>query len=205
MRLQLYGLSLAVVLAGVAPVLQCAAQTSPPTRIRGAIGEVQGSVMTVQTREHQMADVILDGNLAVASVRKVALSSINPDTYVGIASRKTSSGSLEAIEVLVFPDNLRGTGEGQYPWDLEPGSMMTNATVGGIVQSRDGRDVTLNYKGWSQTIHVPASAPVVTLVPAAREDLKPGAPVFLSARPGDDGRLHAARVIVGKDGVAPPM
>lgn len=205
MRRQIYGLGVAAILAGLAPGLAWPAQGSSPTRIRGAIGEIHGNLMTVETRRHQTANITLDSHFAVAAVRKVALSSIAPDTYVGIASRKTASGSLEAIEVLVFPDSLRGTGEGQYPWDLEPGSVMTNATVGGVVQSRDGRDLTLNYKDGTQTVDVSPTAPVVTLAPAAREDLKPGVPVFLSVHSGDDGRLHAARVIVGKDGVAPPM
>jgi len=110
-----------------------------------------------------------------------------------------------AIEVLVFPEAMRGAGEGHYAWDLEPGSMMTNGTVKGAVTAASGRELTVAYKESSKTITVPEGAPVVTFAPAERADLKPGAPVFFSATKNAEGALTAGRITVGKDGVAPPM
>ena len=112
---------------------------------------------------------------------------------------------MQAIEVLVFPNSMRGAGEGHYAWDLEPGSMMTNGTVSGAVQATSGRELSLSFKGGSNKIVVPPDAPIVTFAPAERADLKPGAPVMFGATKNVDGKLAASRVTVGKDGVAPPM
>ena len=125
------------------------AQTAPPTRVRGTVAALEGNSLTVNSRDGQKLEIMLKDGFAVASVKKVELSSIEPNTFIGTATRTGADGKLTAIEVLVFPEALRGTGEGFYPWDLEPGSMMTNGTVKGAVT--------------------------------------------------------AARVTVGKDGVAPPM
>jgi hypothetical protein len=161
--------------------------------------------MTVNGRDGQKMDVALNDPLTVVTVKKVELSTIKATDYVGIATRTGADGKLTAMEVLVFPEAMRGAGEGHYAWDLEPGSMMTNGTVKGAVTAASGRDLTVAYKDGSQTISVPPSAPVVTFAPAERGDLKPGAPVFLGATKSAEGKLSAGRVTVGKDGVAPPM
>jgi hypothetical protein len=109
------------------------------------------------------------------------------------------------LEVLVFPEAMRGTGEGHFAWDLTPSSTMTNATVDSAVQGNDGRSLTLTARGQQIRVMVPPDVPVVTLIPAAMEDLKPGAQVFLTATQGADGTLTAARVTVARDGVVPPM
>src|ERR1700739_2354130 len=112
--------------------------TAPPTRIRGSIATVEGQIMTIATREGPKVDVTLNDPLTVVTVKKVDLASITPHTYVGIATRAGANGELLALEVLVFPEAMRGVGEGHYPWDLEPGSMMTNGTVTGVVQAATG-------------------------------------------------------------------
>jgi Domain of unknown function (DUF5666) len=188
-----------------ASTLNALAQTAPPTRIRGTIAAVDGNTMTVNGRDGQKMDVALNDPLTVVTVKKVELSTIKATDYVGIATRTGADGKLTAMEVLVFPEAMRGAGEGHYAWDLEPGSMMTNGTVKGAVTAASGRDLTVAYKDGSQTISVPPSAPVVTFAPAERADLKPGAPVFLGATKSAEGKLSAGRVTVGKDGVAPPM
>ena len=114
-------------------------------------------------------------------------------------------GELRALEVLVFPEAMRGAGEGHYPWDLEAGSMMTNGTVTGAVEATSGRELSLAFKGGNNKIMVPPGTPIVTFAPAERTDLKPEAPVFFSATKNAEGKLSASRVTVGKDGVAPPM
>jgi hypothetical protein len=181
------------------------AQTAPPTRIRGKIAEIQGQTMTVATREGPKVEVTLNDPLTVSTVKNVELASIAPKTYVGIATRTVPGGELRAIEVLVFPEAMRGAGEGHYPWDLEPGSMMTNGTVTGTVEATSGRELSLAFKDASNKIVVPPGTPIVTFAPAERADLKPGAPVFFSATKNAEGKLSASRVTVGKDGVAPPM
>jgi len=181
------------------------AQTAPPARIRGKIVEVQGQSMTVTTREGPKVDVVLNDPLTVTTVKNVELASIAPNTYVGIATRAGANGELRAIEVLVFPEAMRGAGEGHYPWDVEAGSMMTNGTVTGTVEATSGRELSLAFKGGSNQIVVPPGTPIVTFAPAERGDLKPDAPVFFSATKNPEGKLAASRITVGKDGVAPPM
>ena len=194
--------ALAGCLFSVAAIAQT---TAPPTRIRGTIAAVEGQTLTIATREGPKVDVMLNDPLTVATVKKVDLASIAPGTYVGIATRNGADGEMQAIEVLVFPNSMRGAGEGHYPWDLEPGSMMTNGTVSGAVQATSGRELSLSFKGGSNKIVVPPDAPIVTFAPAERADLKPGAPVMFGATKNADGKLAASRVTVGKDGVAPPM
>ncbi len=194
--------ALAACLLGATAAL---AQTAPPTRIRGTIAAIEGQTMTVNTREGNKLDVTLNDPLTVSTVKKVELASITPGTYVGIATRTGANGEAQALEVLVFPETMRGAGEGHYPWDLEPGSMMTNGTVDATVQATSGRELSVVYKGTTGKIVVPPNAPIVTFAPAERADLKPGAPVFFSAVKTADGKLTASRVTVGKDGVAPPM
>jgi hypothetical protein len=159
----------------------------------------------VKERNGTTETIVLDDPLTVRTVQKLALSDIAKGSYVGVASKRLADGSLEALEVLVFPESMRGAGEGHRPWDLQPDSLMTNAAVDGVVESSGGRELTLKYKDGSQHIKVPPSAPVVTFAAAQRADLKVGAPVFLSAARNAQQELHANSVTVGTNGVAPPM
>jgi hypothetical protein len=181
------------------------AQNAPPTRIRGTIAALDGQTLSINTREGSKVDVLLNDPLTVSTVKKVDLADIKPGTYVGIATRTAANRELQALEVLVFPEAMRGVGEGHYPWDLEPGSMMTNGTVTGAVQATSGRELSLSFKGDTNKIIVPPSVSIVTFAPAERSDLKPGAPVMFGATKNAEGKLAASRVTVGKDGVAPPM
>jgi hypothetical protein len=176
-----------------------------PTRIRGTIAGLEGQTLSINTREGPKIEVRLNDPLTVATVKRFDLADIKPGTYVGIATRAGTGGEMQALEVLVFPEAMRGAGEGHYAWDLEPGSMMTNGTVTGVVQASTGRELSLSYKGGTNEIVVPPGAPIVTFAPAERADLKPGAPVMFSATKNAEGVLAASRVTVGKDGVAPPM
>ena len=105
----------------------------------------------------------------------------------------------------MFPEAMRGAGEGHYAWDLEPGSMMTNGTVTGAVEAKSGRELSLTFKGGSNKISVPPGVPIVTFASADRADLKPGAPVMFGATKNAAGELAASRITVGTNGVAPPM
>lgn len=187
------------------PAATSPAVAAPPTRIRGTIAAVAPHLLTVNSRDGTKVEVALSDPLTVVTLTRVPLASIAEGSYLGVATRNGPHGTPEAIEVLVFPEAMRGAGAGHYAWDLQPGSMMTNAPVTAVVKGKSGRDLTLTYKDGNVTIHVPPKAPVVTFVPATAADLKPGRKVFLVATKSADGHLTAARVTVGTHGVNPPM
>jgi hypothetical protein len=181
------------------------AQKGDPVRVRGTVASLDGSTLVVHSREGADVSIHLADDWGAIGVVKASMADIKPGVFVGAASLPQSDTSLRAIEVLVFPEALRGSGEGHYPWDLKPSSMMTNATVGNAVDGVDGRTVTLSYKGGEQKITIPADAPIVTFTEAAKTDVKAGAPVFVPTQRQADGTMTAGRVVVGKDGVVPPM
>jgi hypothetical protein len=182
------------------------AQGAPPsTRLRGTIASISGDRLTVAPRDGGSTEVALAENLVVSARKRVELSSIKPGDYLGIAAAPGPGGAWQAIEVVVFPEALRGIGEGHYAWDLAPGTSMTNATVAAAVEKTQGRELVMNYRGGSTTIQVPAEASVVTPIPAARSDLVPGAQVVVQATRDASGALTTSRITVSKDGVMLPM
>ena len=193
---------LAFVTAGVA--LAQAPQT-PPTRLRGSIAAIDDKSVTVATREGTTAKVNLADNWGVLLVVPVTMADIKENSFVGIASLKGPDGKLNALEVLVFPENMRGVGEGHYPWDLQPESLMTNATVASVAAAPSGQTLALKYKDGTQTINVKPGTPIVTFQPGTKADAKVGAKLMVTATKDADGSLKAARMLVGKDGMTPPM
>jgi hypothetical protein len=180
------------------------ASAQAPTRVRGEITGLEGNVLSVKTREGKDVKINLPDNVGVSAVKKITINDIKPGDFVGPASRKRPDGSLEAISLQKFPDNLRGVvSEGHGPWDLEPGSLMTNANIANVVQTNNGKELTLEYKGGSQKVVVPANIPMFTTEPGDRALLKKGAHIFTVARPGPDGSLSTQRITVEKDGVRP--
>lgn len=196
------GSAVAAFLAIAAPSPTRAAEM---VHVRGAIVSLDGSTLTVKTREGPDAAVTLKPGFKVAGIAKASVSDIKPGDFVGIASLPTAAGGDGAVEVLVFPPAMKGTGEGSYPWDLKPKSSMTNATVTNAVKGVEGRTLKLSYKGGEKTISVADGIPIVTFGPATQADLKPGATVFVPAQRADDGALSAGFVAVGTNGVNPPM
>ena len=178
---------------------------SPPTRLRGSIAANDGKTVTIATREGTQVPVKLADNWSVMLVSPVTMADIKENSFVGIASMKGPDGTLNALEVLVFPEAARGSNEGHYPWDLQPESMMTNATVSTVAAAPDGQTLTLKYKDGTQNIKVKPGTPIVTFAPGDKADAKVGAKVFLGATKGADGSLTAGRLLVGKDGLTPPM
>ena len=202
MSIRLLSLAAAVCLLAITAVAQT---TSPTTRIRGTIVSLTGQTLTVKTREGADADITLNDPLTVRTVKSLTLADIKQGSYVGIASKTGADGKAQALEVLVLPDAMRGAGEGHYAWDLQPGSMMTNANVTAVVEGKAGNDVTLTYKDGSQQIMVTPNTPIVAFAPATRSDLKPGAGVIFSATKDAEGKLRTGSVTVGTNGVNPPM
>ena len=188
--------------------LPAAAQNAPegtPMRIRGTVEKLDGQMLTVKSREGPELTIALAPNFTVAAVVKKSLADIKTGDFVGAASTKGTDGKLHALEVLIFPEALRGTGEGERAWDLTPDSLMTNATVAGIASAAQGQALKVTYKGGESEIIVAPNTPVVTFAPGDASLLKPGAAVFIGAIKKPDGSLTAARVNAEKDGVKPPM
>ena len=188
--------------------LPAAAQNAPegtPMRIRGTVEKLDGQMLTVKSREGPQLTIALAPNFTVAAVVKKSLADIKAGDYVGAASTKGADGKLHALEVLIFPEALRGTAEGERAWDLTPDSLMTNATVAGIASAAQGQALKVTYKGGESEIIVAPNTPVVTFAPGDASLLKSGAAVFIGALKKPDGSLSAARVNAEKDGVKPPM
>jgi hypothetical protein len=176
------------------------------SRLRGTIEKVDGNVLSVKSRDGRDVVVKLDDDYTVSVVIKAALADIKPNSFIGTAATPLPDGRLKAIEIHIFPEAMRGTGEGFRDFDLQPKSTMTNAAVTGMVESADGRVLTLTYKGGEKKVVVPANTPIVTYEPGAKEDVKAGIGIFVfGAEDGPDGALKAKRVTVGRNGVNPPM
>lgn len=198
-RLLLTGLVLACGLA--------AAQTAPanpPVRLRGTIEKYEAPLLTLRERSGEVVTLTLADKLTFQEVLPIALSAIQPGAFIGTAAVPRSDGLLESLEVVVFPEAARGSGEGHYPWDLKPESTMTNATVADLVAAPSGRRLTLRYKDGEKTVVVPDHVPVVTFKPGEPSLIRPGAKAFIVASLRD-GQPVATRLVVGRDGFAPPM
>jgi hypothetical protein len=195
------GISSAAVIAAPAHAEEAKANR---INVRGSIVSYRGTTLQVKTREGEALDVTLADGWQVSSVAKADVTDIKPGDFVGIASLPKEGGGDGALEVLIFPPALKGTGEGSYGWDLKPNSSMTNATVADAVKDVDGRTVTVSYRGKEKKISIPEGTPVVTFAAATKDDLVPDAVVFIPAEKTADGTI-AHQLLVGKNGVVPPM
>jgi len=179
-----------------------------PVTIRGKISAVEGQSLKVATTAGEVL-VRITEDIRIGGVAAAQLSDISAGNYVGTTAVKQSDGSLKALEVHIFPEASRGTGEGHRPWDLQPGSTMTNANVEKVeqvaVEKIQGQVLTLKYKDGEQRVFIPPGTPIVKNVPADRSLLKPGTGVFIPAERSEDGTITATRITVGVGGIMPPM
>jgi len=215
-----YG-AVAVALLSVAGGASAATQEE---HVRGTVSGVQGDVVTVKDADGRARDLQLGEKTRVSTASRADLGAISKDAFVGTTAVEAKDGTLRAVEVHVFPEAMRGAGEGHRPWDLEPGSTMTNAKVSGMEAAKGGasstmtnakvsdvsgaqggKKLTLTYAGGEKTVVVPPGTPVVRLEPADRSALAPGAHVFAAGARQPDGTVAVDRMVVGKDGVVPPM
>ena len=195
-------LAAAVVLAAAIPAAHAQNQ---PVRVRGTIERVEGDIYVIKVRGGTEAKVKLPANVMVVSLVKASLADIKPGSYVGVSGMPQADGSQKALEVHIFPEAMRGVGDGHRGWDLQPSSTMTNGAVDQSSASADGQVLTLKYKDGEKKIIVTPETPIVTYMPGDKSELKPGAPIFISAATKEaDGVLTSPRVNVGR-GVAPPM
>jgi len=182
------------------------AQQPPTVRIRGTIEAIDGSLLTVKSRDGTEMKVRMTDNVAVVGVANIAMSEIKPGSYIGVSGMPKPDGTQKAIAVHIFPEAQRGVAEGFRPWDLRPNSTMTSATVAETVASTDGQNILVKYKDGEKKVVVPPGTPIVTFVPGDKSELKPGAKIIIfGATKKDDGTLEANRVNVGRDGITPPM
>jgi len=180
------------------------AQSAPTTRLRGSIEKVDAGSIVLKERNGQTMTVALPETLSISEVVPIDPAAIQSGTFVGTTAVPGADGSLSAVEVHVFPESARGTGEGHRPWDLSPGSTMTNATVGSVSRDAGGRRMTLHYKDGEKTIVVPEGIPIITMKPGDRSLLVPGAKVMVTAE-NRNGQPTALRITAGSNGFAPPM
>lgn len=185
-------------------VLLASLQAHAQTRLRGTIDDVHGNTLSMTTRGGEHLSMALADKLGVTWITAVPVEAIKPGSYIGATAVPEPDGSLKALEVHVFPEPMRGVGEGHRPWDLAPGSTMTNATVGDV-KLVEGRVLRLTYPGGEKTINIPPTTPVVTFEQATPAALTKGAHIMVTATEGASGALTATRINVGKDGLTPPM
>jgi len=182
------------------------AQKAPvPTRVRGEIQAVDGDMLTVKSRGGEDVKLHMTPDIRIVGITKIALSDIKVGSFIGTTTVPGSDGMPTAVEVHVFPENMRGTGEGSRPYDLKPNSTMTNATVSESVVGNDGHTLLVKYKDGEKKVLVTPETPVVTYVPAEKSDLKAGAKVIAFMKQLPDGSFETNRVSVGRDGLTPPM
>ena len=180
------------------------AQTASQWRLRGTVQSADLPRMLINERGGQLINLTLADNLLFQEVVPISADAIQQGAFVGTAATPRPDGTLQSIEVVVFAESARGSGEGHYPWDLRPQASMTNATIANLEHGPDGRRLTLRYKDGEKNVVVPLSVPVVTFKPGSRELIVPGAKVFVVAE-ARDGFPVATRLVIGRDGFEPPM
>lgn len=196
---------IALLIAAISTVAVAQTPANPPVRIRGTVEKFDGQNLTVKARNGETVSIKLADNFMVMGVAKANAADIGSGKFIGTTTVGEREGALVALEVHIFPEAMRGTGEGHYDWDLRPTSKMTNANVANVVNMGKDRVLTVQYKGGEKKVLVPEDAAVVAFTPADRGELKPGAPVFLNSQRQADGTLTAPRVNVGLHGQVPPM
>ncbi|MGJ4895099.1 MULTISPECIES: hypothetical protein [unclassified Bradyrhizobium] len=192
-------------MVAAASALAIAQQAPVPTRVRGAIESVDANTMTVKARSGEIFKLRMAGDLRVSGVVKAQLSDIKLGSFIGATTVPGPDGAPKAVEIHIFPEDMRGTGEGSRSWDLKPNSSMTNATVSESSVSTDGHSLLVKYKGGEKRVDITPDTPIVTFVPGDESELKAGAKVIATVKQLPDGSLETSRVSVGRDGLTPPM
>lgn len=188
----------------VSSIYAIAQQPPTPSRLRGTIEAVDGDLLSVKSRGGEDFKLRMAGDMRVVGIAKISLSDIKVGSFIGATTVPGPDGGAKAIEVHLFPEDMRGTGEGSRPFDLRPNSTMTNATVTEAVAGNDGHTLLIKYKDGEKKVAVSPDTPVVTYVSASKSDLKAGAKVIAAMKKLPDGSFETNRVSVGRDGLTPP-
>ena len=211
MRSHRFALSFAtlalIAMSSIAALSLAIAQQPPtPSRVRGTIEAVDGDVLSVKSRSGEDVKLRMTDDMRVVGIIRISLADIKLGSFIGATTVPGPDGSQNAVEVHVFPEDMRGTGEGSRPYDLRPNSTMTNATVAQMVSGTDGQNIMVKYKDGEKKVVVPPATPIVAFVSGDKSELKAGAKIIIfGAVKKDDGSLEAGRVGVGLDGITPPM
>jgi hypothetical protein len=194
-----------LVFAGAIIAALCSAATAQPVRMRGTIEKADGNVLSLKSSDGAEVKLTLTENAMIVAVVKASMADIKEGIFLGSAALPQPDGSQKALEVHIFPEQMRGTGEGHRPYAPVPNSTMTNgATSGATVAGVDGSTIVVKYKDGEKKIVVPPNAPIVRYEIGNKSDLKAGAGVtVLAATKKPDGTLEANRINVGRDGVVP--
>jgi hypothetical protein len=183
---------------------QTASPANPIIRLRGVIEKIDVGSITIKERRGETITLAMADNIPMNEVYPIKMEDIKAGSFIGTAAMPKPDGTLEALEVLVFPEAMRGTGEGHNPWDLQKDSTMTNATVADLKVAPNGRQLRLTYKGGEKVVNVAQGAPIVTFRPGEKSLLVVGAKVLIQAQE-KDGKPTVLRMTIGRDGFAPPM
>jgi hypothetical protein len=198
---------LALIAAFTLAVAPALAKAAPLATARATIETISadGATLGVRTRAAEEQTVHLGPKTRFVLVVPATLADVKPGTFVGVAAVPGEGAELKAMEVHIFPEAMRGSGEGFRPFDLAPKSSMTNGNISARVNAATGPKLTVTYKGGEQTIVVDPKTPIVALQPGARTDLKKGGAIIARGPKQEDGSIDAAFVLIGKDGLVPPM
>ena len=194
-----------LVLAGAIIAASCTAATAQTARVRGTIAKADGNVLWLKPNDGAEVKLTLTDNAMIVAVVKASMADIKEGTFLGSAAIPQPDGRQKALEVHIFPEQMRGTGEGHRPYAPVPNSTMTNGSASGaVVSGVEGSTVVLKYKDGEKKIVVPPGAPIVRYEIGSRSDLKAGARfTVLAATRKPDGTFEASRINVGRDGVVP--
>jgi hypothetical protein len=175
-----------------------AAQAPDTVRVRATIESVDGQMVTAKSRDGAELKIHLADNAPVNEVVKESLSDIKPNSYVAVTAMPQPDGSQKATAVIIFPEAMRGLGDGHRPWDFVPNSTMTNATVDTSVAGIDGEKLTVKYKDGDKTVLITPTTEIATYAKKSLADLKPGQKIFIAAtKKNPDGTLEAANISFG--------
>jgi hypothetical protein len=199
MTILLLGLTLAA-----APAVAEPAAPAGPRILRGTVTALASDAVTVTTKDHRTVRVGLSKDWTASVLRPIGVSDIAAGSFIGTAEMPQEDGSGRSLEVHVFPPGVK-MGEGHYNWDLKPGAMMTNGTVGKVVANKKTRELDVSYSTGTRHIVVPPKVPIVQITPGGRSLVHPGVKIFLVASPTPAGGLVTNSIAVGEHGVAPPM
>jgi hypothetical protein len=195
----------AVVIVVASSLYAIAQQPPTPSRVRGTIEAVDGDMLAVKSRSGEDFKLRMAGDMRLVGISKISLADIKVGSFIGTTTVPGPDGGNNAVEVHVFPEDMRGTGEGSRPFDLRPNSTMTNATVAESVVGNDGHTLLVKYKDGEKKVLVTPDTAVVTYVPAEKSELKAGAKIIAFFKKLPDGSLEANRISVGLNGLTPPM
>ena len=196
---------IALAMVAASTVLAIAQRAPVPSRVRGTVQAVEGDALTLKSRTGEDVRLHMAADMRVAGIIKTSLADIKVGSFIGTTTVPGTDGTPTAVEVHVFPESMRGTGEGSRPWDLKPNSTMTNVTVSESVIGNDGHTLRVKYKDGQKTVRVTPETTVVTYAPADKSSLKAGAKVIAAMKQLPDGSFETNRVSVGRDGLTPPM